>query len=182
MRKSTIIFSIFILTIFYSCIPTKSTSTIVGGQYEPKTNTTDYFVIPLGSVSLSGKWTKGQYNSSARQQWFSNQDSVSTAIAFTPCNKYEFYTPNLKDLNFLMKFYEWESKFYSQQLKTDSKIIESDSTKNYIIWRLYDNKNIDTYFLYGFNKCSVHNYSVASYKWTDNEKVNFLRNLYLNKK
>jgi hypothetical protein len=166
----------------YGCFPPSATNTITGGKYEPKTNTTDYFVFPLGSVSLPGRWIKERHFSPAGQQWFSNKDSIKVAIAFMPCDKYEFYKPDLKDQQFLVKFYEWESSFYSKQMKTESKIIESDSTKNYIIWELFDNKNIDTYFLFGFNKCAVHNYSISGYKWEANEKIDLLRALYLNKK
>lgn len=179
-RLSTI--ALLFLVLFYGCFPPTATSTLVGGKYEPKTNTTDYFVFPYGSVSLPGEWTKGIYGKSSRQQWFSNKDSVFLAIAFGPCNKYEFYKPELKDFNFVKAYYNWESDFYKNQLKTESKIILADSTNNFIIWQLFDNKNVDMYFLFGYNKCSIHNYCLTTEKWKEQEKIKFLQDLYLNKK
>lgn len=171
------------LILLYSCFPT-ATSTIVGGQYEEKTNTTEYFVLPYGSITLPGRWIKTKYNPNSRQQFFKNVDTVTAAIAFGPCNKYEFYKPELKNYQFVNALYEWESKFYADQLKLTSKILYTDSTSNFIIWRLWggDSIDIDTYFLHGYQNCSVHNYSVTSNKWTEDQKTKFLQDLYLRKK
>lgn len=178
---SIILASIIIL--LYSCYTT-ATSTIVGGQYEAKTNTTDYFVLPFGSVSLPGKWNKTSYNSSSRQQWFKSPDSISVAIAFTQCNQYEFYKSELKDFSFVKAYYEWDSKYLTTQLNMNDTILQADSLNNYIVWRLWGkNKELemDCYFLFGYRNCSVHNFYVSTDKWTEEKKVKFLQDLYLRK-
>lgn len=186
--KHRIIFKLTILTsissLLYSCIPT-ATSTIVGGQYEAKTNTTDYFVLPLGSVSLPGVWVKTRYTNESNQQWFTNHDSISVAIAFTPCDSYEFYKKDLKDLEFVKAFYEWDAKFLAKNLNMHDTILKIDTTNNYFVWRL-SGKNkefeVDNYFLFGYKSCSVHNFYVSTTKWTEEQKVQFLQDLYLRKK
>ena len=76
---------------FISCGSAKqATSTIVGGDYDAKKNTTEYFVVPYGQVSIPGKWEKTSYNSAARQQFFRNDESVNIAVSFGPYDKYEF--------------------------------------------------------------------------------------------
>ena len=172
------LFLVFVSFSLQSCFP-PATSTLVGGQYEAKTNTTEYFIFPLGSVSLPGQWVKGNYNSVSGQQWF-KKDSISLAIAFTQCDKYEFSKKDLKDFNFVKEYYEWDSKYLADTKKLTRQIIVSDSVNQYIIWRLFGD-NFDNHFLFGNKNCAVHNYNVATKKWTEEEKVQFLQRLYLKK-
>ena len=157
------------------------TSTIVGGDYDAKKNTTDYFVLPFGQVSIPGKWEKWAYNPSARQQFFINEDSVIVAVVFGRTDKYEFNkdgTP--KGLDFLMAFYEWEADYFKSH-GYETQFIETDTAKQYIIYRFYS-ETANTYFLIGV-KCNgnISNFSVnRTDKWTEEEKLLFLKNLYNN--
>lgn len=169
-----------IILIIDGCSPL-TTSTIVGGQYEAKTNTTDYFVIPYGGVSLPGQWKKEHYNSISHQQWFVNSDSVAAAIAFTHCNGYEFSKKGLIDFAFVKAYYEWDSKYLAERNKCTRTILVEDSVNKYIIWKL-SNDRINNYFLYACNNCNVHNYNVSTRKWPQEQKVKFLQDLYLSKK
>ena len=154
-------------------------STIVGGEYKADKNITEYFVLPYGEVSLPGKWEKWQYDANARQQFFKNEDSVIIAIAFGPANKYEFNRNGLlKEYDFVKAYYDWESDYFVK-LGYEAKIIETDQSNNYIIWRLWGQK-YDTYFLFGERNGRVSNYSVhIADKWTEEEKLKFLKSIYL---
>jgi hypothetical protein len=65
------------------------------------------------------------------------------------------------------------------------KIIEQDSINNFIIWwlggELNDDK-IDNYFLFGERNSYVSNFSILTTdKWTEKEKIVFLKNIFLKK-
>jgi hypothetical protein len=176
--KLTALISIGLL--IFACSPL-TTSTIVGGQYEAKTNTTDYFVLPYGSVSLPGQWKKERYNSVSHQQWFINDDSITTAIAFTHCNGYEFSKKGLNDFAFVKAYYEWDSKYLAERLKCNRTILVADSINKYIIWQLSSDR-LNNYFLFACNNCNVHNYNISTKKWSQEQKIKFLQDLYLTKK
>ena len=164
-----------LLVILISCASNK-TSTIVGFDYNEKDNTTDYFVFPFGSVTIPGKWNKTNYNSISRQQFFKNSDSVTIAIAFVPCDKFEFNIDKSKtDFEFIKAYYDWDSHFFVSQHGLESKVLEMDSTNNYIIWKLWGKLNdekIENYFLFGEKNCFVSNFSILSTnKWSEKEKI-----------
>jgi hypothetical protein len=170
-----------------NCAIQKTTSTIVGCEYNEKTNTTDYFVFPYGSVTIPGKWERTNYLASSKQQFFRNRDSVSLAISFVRFNKYEFNRNGEKSgFEFIKSFYEWDSNYFveSQGLKRQS--IETDSTNNFIIYRIYGQKetaNINTYFLVAEKKGDIANFSITNVKkWEENEKINFLKAISLTRK
>ena len=164
-----------------SCSP-KAISTITGMEYNSQKNETDYFVLPYGSVSIPGKWDKTHYNEIAKQQYFKNKDSVIISIAFAPINKYEFNTDGkLQGFNFVHSFYEWESKYFIQQHKLNSKIIEKDSTKNKILFRIHgdiEQGNFDTFFMVTEKGNMASVFSVTrSDKWSRNETIDFLNSI-----
>ena len=171
--------SLPLLAILSSCGSPRYVSTLVGGEYNADKDVTEYFVIPFGQVSLPGKWEKDNYVSNSRQQFFHNQDSVIIAIAFTNSSGYEFNSKGLlKGYDFVKAYYEWDSEYFSS-LGLEVKIIESDQSKAYIFWRVYG-QDFDTYFLIGERNGRVSNYSVnATDKWTVDEKVQFLKSIYL---
>ena len=177
---------IFILLIVTSCFaPMGSTSsTLESSTYNDKTNTTDYMVFPLGSVSLPGEWTKTHYADISHQQWFKNADSISVAVAFTACDYYEFSKKDLKDFAFVKAYYEWDAKYLSEQLNIRDTILLADTVNNYIVWRLWGESKkieIDSYFLFGCRNCSVSNFSITANKWPEEQNVKFLLDLYLKK-
>ena len=171
--------SLSLMAILASCGSPRYTSTLVGGEYNEDKDVTEHFVFPFGQVSLPGKWEKGNYVSNSHQQFFHNQDSVIIAIGFTNSNGFEFNPKGaLKGYDFVKAFYEWDSEYFSS-LGYNTTIIESNQSKSYIIWRVYG-EDVDTYFLFGEQNGHVSNFSVnPTDKWTTDEKVQFLKSIYL---
>ena len=181
IKKITLGIILATALLFTSCASNKS-STIVGGEYNEANNTTEYFVLPYGSVSLPGKWEKGNYVSVSKQQFFKNQDSISVAIAFGRDDSFEFNRDGkLKGYDFLKTFFEWESAYFQDSFGLQSRMIETDRVKNYIIYNV-SGKNDDSFntiFLIGEKNGNVSNFSVNyTDKWSENEKILFLKNLY----
>lgn len=141
-------------------------------------------VFPYGSVSIPDEWERTDYNSVSRQQFFKNEDGVTIAVSFGPCNKYEFNADNLKKgFDFVKAFYEWESEYFVSTYGLKQELIEENKVDNYIIWRVYgdyDNSSLDTYFLFGEKNGFANNYSVMiTDKWTTESKVSFLKEMWL---
>lgn len=175
---------ILVTLISLASCATQSTSIIVGGEYNEKKNETEYFVIPYGSTKIPGEWTKTNYNQISRQQFFTNKDSIILAIAFGTINKYEFNTDgNLKGFTFIKAFYEWDSKYFVETHGLKRQIIEEDSLYNYMIYKIFDEKEkngFNTIFLIGEKNGRFSNFSINSTeKWTEEEKLRFLKMLYL---
>ena len=184
--KTELIKTFLFLTsiVFMTNCATQQISTIVGGEYNVKKNETDYFVVPYGSVTIPEKWEKTNYNSISRQQFFRNQDSIIIAIAFGRFNKYEFNKDGSKTgYNFVKAYYEWDSKYFVESHGLKRQPIESDSTKNFMVYRIFgqvENGELDTYFLIGEKGGNISNFSISKTdKWTESEKIVFLKNLYV---
>ena len=179
------LFTYFLMLIALSSMigfATQYMSTIEGGDYDANKDATDYYILPLGQVSLPGKWEKCGYNKEAHQQFFMNQDSVIIAASFSPTSRYEFNkNGTLKGLDFLLSFYEWESEYFKSE-GYESEMIETNNEYQYILYRIYGN-TANTYFLVGLkNGVNVTNLSVnITDKWTEDEKILFLKNLFLTK-
>lgn len=187
--KTKLIKSILLLTMTFilTDCATQRTSTLVGGDYNQTKNETDYFVLPYGSVALPGKWEKANYNTISRQQFFKNQDSVIIAIAFGRFDKYEFNIDGSQTgYNFVKAYYEWDSKYFVESHGLKRQPIESDSTKKFMIYRIFgqiEKGEFDTYFLIGEKNGNISNFSISDTdKWTESEKTNFLKSLFLIKK
>ena len=160
-------------------------STVEDCKYDESKKQTDYFVLPFGSASIPGKWTKTRYNSVGHQQFFTNGDSVTIAIAFGRFDGYEF-NPNgsRKGYDFIKAFYEWDSKYLADRPGMNRRIIEEDSIKNYILYQIYGSINghkADTYFLIGEKNGNVSNLSITTKKWTKDAEIAFLKRLYFKK-
>lgn len=187
--KTNIIRIILYLTIisFLISCATQRVSTIVGGEYNKSKNETDYFVFPYGSVTLPGKWEKTNYNTVSKQQFFKNKDFIIIAIAFSRYNKYEFNKKgSLTGYNFVKTFYEWDSKYFIDSHGLKREPLENDSINNYVVYRIYgqiEKGKFDTYFLIGEKNGNISNFSLSDIdKWTKNEKIVFLKNLFLTTK
>jgi hypothetical protein len=144
-------------------------------------------VFPYGSVSIPGQWDKTSYNQVSKQQFFKNEEGVSIAISFGPCNKYEFNADNTKKgFDFVKAFYEWDAEYFVSTFGLKQDLIEENEEDNYIIWRVYgeyNNSNWDTYFLFGEKKGFANSYAIMSTdKWTIERKLDFLKEIYLEKK
>lgn len=183
MMKINLKYLLVLLTLIVTGCITQKESTIVGGEYNESKNQTDYFVLPFGSVNIPGKWEKTYYTSDSRQQFFTNKDSVSIAIAFERYDNFSFNTDgSVKGYDFVKTFYEWDSRYLVESYGLNRNLIEKDSIKKYIIYRIYgktDLKEFNTYFLVGEKSGNVSNFSISyTDKWTENEKIEFLRKLY----
>jgi hypothetical protein len=180
-------FTAFFLLLLAGCVTQRtSTSTITTSEYDPARNETSYLVVPLGSAYIPGKWTKTHFNTVSNQQFFTNKDTIILALAFTPCTGYEFNTTgSKKGFDFVKAFYEWDSKYFVDQGLKRS-VLETDSTNKFMIYRIYSESKgslIDTYFLAGEKNGSASNFSITvTDKWTNDEKVAFLKKLFLTKK
>ena len=183
MKNRLSVFSKMVLSLLFvfslMCCVSQKATTIVGGEYDAKKDVTEYFVFPYGSVSLPGKWNKTDYNTESKQQFFTNKDSVVVAIVFGRSKSYEFNKDgSLKGNDFLNSFKESHG--------LDWKILETDNINNYMIYRIYgitDESKFDSYFLMGEKNGSVSNFSVYNTnKWSESDKIIFLKNLYLQNK
>jgi len=184
--KYKIYLPILIIILLTNCA-TQKVSTIVGYDYDEKTNQTDYFVLPYGTVSIPGKWKKTNYNSISHQQFFKNADSIIIAVAFGPYDKYEFNADkSKKGIDFALAYYEWDSKYFVETHGLKRKLIEKDSIRNFVIYKIYGNNEkgkFDTYFLVGEKNGFFSNFSVmATDKWTENYKIDFLKRLFVTEK
>ncbi len=169
-----------------SCVSQRQ-SVITGVSYDESKDETSYFATPYGAATLPGKWIKDHYNSVSFQQFLKNADSVNVAIAFISYKGYEFNRNGAKKgFEFAKAFYEWDSKFFVDTYGLQSTIIEEDSMRNYIVWRLFgtDKKGavFDTYFLFGEKNGNATNLSISiTDKWDAPRKIQFLKDLFLAK-
>jgi hypothetical protein len=180
MKFTHLLFAIIFLT---SCA-TQRTTTLISCDYDKNKNQTDYLVFPYGSVSIHGEWIQTSYNQTAKQQFFQNTDSIIISVAFAPCNKYEFNMDNSKkDFEFVTAFYEWESEYFVTNYRLNQEKIEFNEKDNFIIWRVFgENNNTywDSYFLFGEKNGFANNFAIMKTdKWTKEEKVAFLKEMYL---
>lgn len=157
----------------------QSRSTITGINYNKKKDRTEYLVFPYGSIHLPGRWKKEEYIKSSRQQAFRN-DSVFVLAALLPCDKFEFSEPGLEGFAFVQKYYKWEAEFNSNKRQLTTERLVEDSLENYIVFKVFGN-NINNTFLFGARGCSVFGISVSTSKWTEEQKILFLKNVYLEK-
>jgi hypothetical protein len=183
MRTLSFTLPFFMVILLAGCAATQAVSTITGGEYDKEKDNTGYFVLPFGSVSLPGEWKKTHYNQVSHQQFF-EKDSVEIAIAFNACNNYEF---NLKGkhtgYDFVTAFYEWDSQYFVDAYGLKRELIETDSTRHYLVYRIFgqtQGMSIDSYYLVAEQNGAARNYSIASaLHWTAEEKVAFLKELYM---
>ena len=178
MKSIKVIILLAAIASFISCGSAKqATSIIEGVDYDAKKNATEFFVVPYGQVSIPGKWEKTSYNSVSRQQFFRNDESVNIAVSFGPCNKYEFNLDgSLNGYEFAEAYYEWESKYFVSN-GLECKILETDKENKHIIFRVFGD-GFDTYTLICEKNGIASNFSIqATDKWTEQQKVDFLKSL-----
>ncbi|MCO4807478.1 MAG: hypothetical protein KC456_12905 [Flavobacteriales bacterium] len=175
-------FSCLALLFLLTNCASNRTSTIVGGEYNETKNETGYFVIPYGSVSIPGKWRKTNFNSISRQQFFTNNDSITLAIAFSRYDKYEFNTDGqFKGFDFVNAYYEWDSKYFVESHGLQRQKIESDSLNGFLTYRIFgqiEKGKFDTYWLVNEKNGNITNISISDTdKWTESEKLTFMKSL-----
>ncbi|MGG5505781.1 MULTISPECIES: hypothetical protein [unclassified Myroides] len=170
------------------CLVTSCSSSRVSyiktSTYDQKEEVTTYTLSPLGTVKIPGQWEQTSYNSSSKQQFFTNRDNSATiALTFAPFTSYEFNKEGtLKGYDFTKAFYEWDSSYMKKTFNAEVTILEEDVDENYMIWQVdLKEEEIKTYFLFGEKNGVVRNFSVTKSNWTKSEVVVFLKELYLSK-
>lgn len=175
-----------VLALLISCISQRQ-SVITSVNYDEKKNVTTYLVLPYGSAELPGKWAEYRYISESNQQVLINADSIRVALAFNRYNGYEFNTDGAKKgFEFVKAFYDWESTYFRDTHRLQSTIIEQDTARNFIVWRLFGTASnggvLDTYFLIGEKNGNVSNFSImVTKKWETQRKIQFVKDLFLAK-
>lgn len=184
MKKFALLgLTILIMFLMFGCFPSRYVQYIESCYYDSVKNITRFDRLPLGFVEIPGKWNKISYNNVSKQQFFSNKDSISLAVAFWPEDQYGFYKRGETDMTFLNDFYEWDSKYLVEQIKGQRRVLERDSTKqSYILWNVYNDSDINVHILYGLKSGRVYNLSVSTKKWNEQQKIDFLKQLFKNKK
>ncbi len=172
-------FLVFSCTLFWAC-GTQKASNIVGGEYNPAKNQTDYFVVPYGSVALPGKWQKERYNAVSGQQYFVNADSILISVAFNRFDQYQFNSKGKhKGFEFAKAYYEWDTDYHVRRNGLMRTIVETDSINHFYLYRLQGAK-VDNYFLVGEKNGNASIFTVnMAEKWSPNEKCTFLKQLFL---
>jgi hypothetical protein len=174
MKHQLSLITIIILLIS-SCGTSRQTSILHGDSYDETTDNTTYILIPYGNVNIPGKWERTTYNQVSGQQFFTNANSASIAIAKTPKEKYSFYLETKNDSELVSDFYKWDSDYLEKQGLRITKLHEIE-TENFIIWQAIG-EDINNVFLFGIKNNLLINYMVSA-KWTDERKIEFLTNLY----
>ena len=182
LKLSLLLSAIVFLAGCRTISPSRYSSTIVGGEYEASKDSTSYFVHPLGSVMIPGKWEKTTYNSASRQQFFQNSDSVLISVIFSRFDGYEFNQDGAKKgYDFVKACYEWESDYFEKTLGLQHEILEENEGKQYMIFRIYgstDGTKVNMYFLLGEKNGNVSYFSLSrAEKWTEERRLEFLRGL-----
>ena len=175
-KMKTLSLSLFMLLLTTGCVSTR-TSSVVSINYDDASNTTTLASVPIGNVDIPGQWINTVYSSTSRQYFFENSDSVTIAIAKNPMAKYPFYTSEIEEKTFAQKFYEWEKAHYEPK---GFEITELDKSAggDYVIWQATGAK-VNTVFLYGARHGLAYNLAVIEGSWPLNERINFLKNLFL---
>lgn len=134
----------------------------------------------LGIVKVPGKWEELNVSNDSGQKFLKNKEEVIIAVAENPKKAYPFFRSNASDFENVQLFYTWDSDFYKENKFKTAKIKEN-ATSEYIIWK-YNDKKLDNVFLFGSSKGNFLNLLVYTDKWSEEEKIVFLENLYkLNK-
>ena len=131
-------------------------------------------------VKIPGNWEQLNKMNDSGQTYLKNDEGVIIAIAQNPKNAYSFFKSNETDFENIKLFYQWDSDYYKENKFKTAKIKENAALE-YIIWK-YNDKKDDNVFLFGSTKNNFLNFLVYTNKWSEDEKILFLENLYkLNK-
>lgn len=168
---------VFCLALLLGCKSTQ-TSMIIADNYDEKTNITTLILRPYGNIDIPGHWKKTKYLETSKQHFFEDIDSTSIAVAKAPQAEYSFYSDTMSDGEFAKEFFRWDSGFYKENGYKPERI-ETGTNGDYVVWKVMS-KNINTILLYGGKDKFAYNFGVFSNSWTDEQKINFLIELFKN--
>lgn len=178
MKQIRLLIQIILGTTLLSCTPTKSTSVLYSDDYDKEKDLTSVMIFPHGEIKIPGKWKKTSYNSSSRQHFFKSTDSVTFAVSLNPWDKYEFNKKGMTPNEFVKSIYEWESNYWQQQIQGQLNLIKENPERNYIIWSLTKEPNVNSYFLFGLKENTAFNLYISSDKWDESKKIELLEKTY----
>ena len=178
MKQTTLFLIIILGAILLSCAPPKTTSTLYSDNYDKNKDLTSVMIFPYGEIKIPGKWTKTNYNSSSRQHFFKSNDSVTFAVALNPWDKFEFYKQEMTPNQFVKAYHEWDSNYWQQQTKGQLKTIKEDTDRNYIIWNLKKEPDVDSYFLFGLKNKIAFSLYVSTEKLDEMKIIELLEKTY----
>jgi hypothetical protein len=179
MKNILYVFLLIIASVIEGCIPSNTITRVSYVRYNEKGKSTEYMNYPYGSVVIPGKWKEDTYVSSSKQQYLINDDSIKLSVAINPWNKYEFYKPELTEKSYVNEYYEWDSKYISEKLNCERQILLRDTINNSIVWRVYNETNIDNYFLFGLKNKIVYALGIGSGKMSGDQKISLLKATFL---
>lgn len=175
MRSKLFLILLF-ATLFACAQKQKYVSILESCEYKKALNRTEYMRFPYGKAYIDGKWTKKDYLQSSRQQLFVSEDSVALTIAFCDIKGFDFNKkPRKKGFEFLKAHYSWDTEYWlasGNGMKLE--LVESDSIEKYIVYRLYNDNDVDNNFLTSECNGIFTMYSVGS-KWSHEKIVAFLK-------
>jgi hypothetical protein len=133
-----------------------------------------------GDVRIPGNWQQLNTVADSGQTYLKNAEGVIIAIAQNQKKSYPFFDINLSDFENVKLFYTWDSDYYKEN-KFETEKLKENAELEYVIWK-YNDKKLDNIFLFGSTKNYFLNLMVYSNKWSEEQQVLFLENLYkLNK-
>ncbi len=142
--------------------------------YDPDSDTTILVFLFYGDIKIPGKWKRTRYYDVSKQVFFKNKKSTTIAVTKNPLDEYPFYDSKQSEKEFLKNFYEWEKENHKNE---GFEIKEKYWGENYMIWQASD-QNTNTTFLYGTKRSFAFNFAISSDKWSEQQKIEFLKNLF----
>lgn len=184
MKLTNKTLSILFFTAITSCMGPKYVSTIVSDNYDERKDQTTYMKFPYGSLSLPGKWTKSSFNENSGQQNFKSKDSLSTALLINRASIYPFYVKGMTSNQFVKAMYEWDSKYFIDNIEASCTIIKEDTLDHFIVWKISahnEKYNIENEYLFGCENGIVFTVFAPTRKLTAEQKIDFMESVYKSK-
>lgn len=155
---------------------------LVGSQYYPSKDSTNYMCLPYASVNIPGEWRRTSFNQIDNQQFFKNNENTIISLAFSSNNRYEFNQDGAKeDVDFAYAYYEWDTQFHIEENNYKRLFLECDTLNNYVIYELYKDNSDTIYFRVGtYHHKIVYIYTInKTNKLTETQCINLLKGITL---
>ena len=178
--KNKILFFLTIIVFTISCKSNKI-SMIISDRYDSKKNETTLTLLPFGNIIIPNEWKKTSFNEVSRQHFFQDSRLNTISVAKNLKEKYPFYKETQTDKEFVNEFVKWDSEYWKEQ-GLEIKVIENKTENNYVVWNAKKQNGtkteVNTFFVFGVKNNFVYGFSGTSKNWTDEQTIEFLKNLY----